>query len=76
MPPVSPTLSVAHFPNRQVDRIRMPRGRLHSRDDQGDVKSLQGSPLKAARGRCGQKSSMSPFFRPRIVWISDQSIRG
>ena len=51
MPPVSPTFFVAHFPNRQVDRIRMPRGRLHIRDAQGVMKSFQGSPLKAVRGR-------------------------
>jgi hypothetical protein len=51
-------------------------GRLLIRDAQGDVKSLQGSPPKAARERGGQKSSMPPFFRPRIVWVSDQPIIG
>jgi len=33
MPPASPTRFVAHFPNRQVDRIRAPQ-RLLSRDEQ------------------------------------------
>jgi hypothetical protein len=70
MPAASPTF-LAHFPNRQVDRIRAPqhilsrdeqvrsatealrvvaRGRLHIRDAQGEMKSLQGTPLKAAHG--------------------------
>ena len=70
MPLASPTLFVAHFPNRQVDRIRAPQrilsrdeqvrpaagalrmvfsGRLHIRDAQCEMKSLQPYPLKAAR---------------------------
>jgi hypothetical protein len=71
MPPASPTRFVAHFPNRQVDRIRAPQRILsrdeqarsaaetlrvvvyrclHIRNAQGEMKSLHGSPLKAAHG--------------------------
>ena len=93
MPPASPTIFVAHFPNRQVDRLRTPqrilsrdeqvrsaaealrgilRGSLHLRDVQCKIKSIHGSPLKAAR----KQALQCWIVRPNPVsarWVGTSS---
>jgi hypothetical protein len=76
MPPVSPTLFVAHFLNRQVDRIRMPRGRLHIRDDQGEMQSLRGSLSRLRGDEAVRKVACPCFFGPKSsgFWISPSEV--